>query len=78
MIKHLLSFQPLQARNFLIFLLPINLYQFIDALRKERMNRELSEFPIVQDALAKKKQRQKDADREIYQVVTKDLVRKLK
>ena len=42
------------------------------------MNRELSEFPIVQDALAKKKQRQKDADREIYQVVTKDLVRKLK
>merc|ERR1719187_2871223 len=47
-------------------------------MRKERMNRELSEFPIVQEALAKKKQRQKDADREIYQVVTKDLVRKLK
>lgn len=52
--------------------------EFLDTLRKERMNRELSEFPIVQDALAKKKQRQKDADREIYQVVTKDLVRKLK
>jgi len=51
---------------------------FIDALRKERMNRELSDFPIVKDALAKKKQRQKDADRETYQVVTKDLVRKLK
>merc|ERR1719193_1641099 len=47
-------------------------------MRKERMNRELGEFPIVQDALAKKKQRQKEADREIYQVVTKDLVRKLK
>merc|ERR1719370_454311 len=47
-------------------------------MRKERMNRELSDFPIVKDALAKKKQRQKDADRETYQVVTKDLVRKLK
>lgn len=52
--------------------------EFIDELRKQRINQELSNFPLVQDALAAKKQRKKDADREIYNVVTKDLVRKLR